>query len=321
MPTPTSLQWDGRLSNIAIQYQNPEFIGDLVVPPTPVMQKTGKFKKYNKEERFTLPDTKVGHATKPGEVNWHVTEDTYTCDDFGLEQFLSEEEVANAEAPINAQGATVDYLMSLISLAKEKRFADAIFNANNYATANKIDIAGAWATLSTDALSQIEVGIDACFMPPNVMVMGIETWRKLARNEKVLAAVKGTLAPQSVKSGGTALPAVNQQELATYLGLDAVLVGRARINTAVEGQTATFARVWDGTNATKGGAALLRVKKGGGLNDVVWGANFEWKNRQVMTSITDRGAFGGQMIRVVESNVMKIVATDVGYLFQDCLVT
>ena len=73
--------------------------------------------------------------------------------------------------------------------------------------------------------------------------------------------------------------------------------------------------------AGKGGAALLRVKAGAALRDVVWGAQFQWKTRQVFTYPSPRGAFGGTTIRVVESNVIKVIATDVGYLFKDCLVT
>lgn len=322
MPAELSLQFDGRLSNVSIQYKNPEYIADLVVPPTGVGQKQGKFKKYAKDERFTVPDTKVGAKSKPNEVEWSVTEDTYLCEDHGLEEFLSQEEIDNAESPIQPQSDTVEYVTNLVMLGKEQRIASAVFATGNYtASTNRLDVAGAWATLSTDALSQIEAGIDACFTPPNVMVMGIATWRKLARNQTILAAVKGTLAPQVIKSGSVAAPSVNQQELAEYLGLDAVLIGRARKNTAKKGQAATYGYVWDGPNAGKGGAALIRVRAGAALRDVLWGAQFAWKDRMVMRTPTDRGAFGGEMIRVVECNVFKSIAPDCGYLFEDCLVT
>ncbi len=321
MPSVTDLQFDGRLTNVSVQYSNPEYIGDLVLPPTPVTKKTGKFKKYDKDERFTLPPTLVGPKSEPNEVEWNVTEDTYTCVDHGLQQFLSQEEIDNAETPIQPQSDTTEFVTGLVLLDREKRVADAVYLSANYGAGNQVDIAGGWTTLTTDALTDIEVGIDACFMPPNVMVMGIDTWRKLARNEKILAAVKGTLKPQAIRAGGIAVPAVNQQELAEYLGLDAVLIGRARINTAKKGQAASYKRVWDGTNAGKGGAALLRVSAGSALRDVVWGASFDWKTRQTLTSQTTRGAFGGQMIRVVESTVVKVIANDVGYLFKDTLVT
>jgi len=321
MPAVADVQFDGRLSNVAIQYQNPEYIADLVLPPTPVGTKEGKFKKYDKNQRFTVPPAYVGPKSDPNEVEWDVSEGTYACKDYGLQEFLDQESIDNAEAPIQPQSDTTEFVTNLVLMAKEQRVAAAVFNANNYGADNQVDIEGGWATLSDDALTDIEAGIDACFSPPNIMAMGIATWRKLARNEKILAAVKGTLAPQVLRKGGVGAPAVNQQELAEYLGLDGVLVSRARVNSAKKGQTASFARIWDGTNAGKGGAALLRVKAGVALRDVVWGAQFTWKQRQVLTNPTTRGAFGGQMIRVVESNVIKVIATDVGYLFKDCLAT
>ena len=321
MPTVGELQFDGRLSNVAIQYNNPEYIADLVIPPTTVPKKLGKFKTYAKDERFTVPPTYVGPKSEANEVEWTTGEDTYTCEDHGLQEFVGNEEIDNAEAPLQPMRDTTEFVVGLLQLAKEIRAAAAIFATGNYAAGNQVDIEGGWATLSDDALTDIEAGIDACFVPPNVMVMGLPTWRKLSRNQTVLAAVKGTLAPQAMRGAGVARPQVNQAELAEYLGLDAVLVGRARENTAKPGQTAVFARVWDGTNATKGGAALLRVRAQGGLRDVVWGAQFAWKNRQVFTYDTTRGAFGGKVVRVVESNVIKSIATDVGYLFKDCLAT
>lgn len=322
MATPSEVQFDGRLTNISIQYSNPEFIADLVVPPTPVQKKQGTFKKYDKDERFTLPPALVGPESEPNELRWNLTDETYACEDYGYQSFLSQETIDNAEAPINAQSDTTEIVTKDLLLHKEKRVADAVFNASNYGASNQVDIEAGWATLSDDALTDIEVGIDACFAPPNVMVLGLATWRKLARNEKILAAVKGTLAPQAIKSpGGVATPTVNQQELAEYLGLSAVLVGRCKINTAKKGQTVSYGPVWDGTNAGKGGAALLYVKAGSALQNAIWGAQFAWKNRQIFTYQTPRGAYGGQIIRAVETNVIKVICTDMGYLFKDCLVT
>ncbi len=322
MPPVSSLQFDGRLSNVAVQYQNAEYIGEMVLPSTPVEKKQGKFKQYDKDERFTVPPSLVGPKSIPNEVDWNVSEKAYDCDDYGLEIFVSNEEIDNADAPIQPLSDATEQVTGLVQLDKEVAIANTVFNANNYNAGNQKDIAGAWATLSNDALTDIEAGIDACFMPPNIMVMGIETWRKLSRNSAILAAVKGTLAPQQIKGGGgAAKPAVNIQELAEYLGLDAVLVGSARRNSTKKGQAASYKRVWDGPTATKGGAALLRVSAGSALRDVVWGANFAWKQRQAFTRDDVKGAYGGKMIRVVETYDLNIIAKDVGYLFKDTLAT
>lgn len=321
MPTPTELQFDGRLTNISQQYINEEYIGDLVMPPVAVQKKTGIFKTYDKDERFTVPETLVGAKTTPNEVEWSTGSDTFTCADNGLEEFLSQEEVDNADAPINAQSDTVEFVTNLVMLAKEKAIADFVFNAANYGSSNEVDIAAAWATLSSSTvLSDLETGMDACFKQPNILVMGLPTWRAASRSAELLAAVKGTLNPQNLNQGGVVMPAASQAELAAYLGLDAVLVGAARINTARKGQAASYARVWDGTTATKGGAALLRVKSSS-VRDAVWAANFAWKLRQAFTYPSTRGAFGGSVYRIVESYVLKLIADDVGYLFKDCLVT
>jgi len=321
MPTVGEMQFDGRLTNMSVQYTNPEYIADLAVPILSVPKKTGKYKTYAKDERFTVPPSYVGPKGDPNEVEWSTSEGTFTCEDHGFKEFISQEEIDDADVPLQPMADTTNFVTDLTMLAKEKRVADAVFNASNYAAGNQVDIAAGWATLSDDALTDIETGIDACFLPPTIMVMGLPTWRKLARNEKILAAVKGTLKPQAIKAGGVAAPEVNAQELAEYLGLEAVLIGRARINTAKKGQTASYSRVWDGTNSGKGGAALLRVKQNPGTRDVIWGAHMHWKQRQVFTYPDTRGAFGGTVVRVVESNVVKVVCTDVGYLFKDCLVT
>lgn len=322
MPAVSDVQFDGRLSNVSVQYKNDELIADLVLPPTPVAKKEGVFKIYDKDQRFTVPDTKVGPKSEPNEVEWDVTEGNYACKDEGLQEFVSNEEIDNADAPIQPMSDTTEFVTNLVMLAKEKRAADFVFASANYGANNQVDIAGAWATLTDDVLADLIAGIDACFLPPNVLVMGMPTWRKVSRNEKILAAVKGTLKPQNLKGpGGVAQPLVDHRELAEFLGLAHVLVSGARINSAKKGQTASYKRVWDGTNATKGGAALLRVKPGTAMRDVVSAANFTWKQRQVFVNESTRGAFGGKMVRVVESCVYKSIATDVGYLFKDCLVT
>ncbi|KPL10737.1 hypothetical protein AMJ85_05305 [candidate division BRC1 bacterium SM23_51] len=322
MPETSTLQFDGRLTNVAIEYTNPEYIADLVLPVIPTTRKNGTFKQFTKDERFTVPDTLVGPKSDPNEIDWSVDDVTFACKDHALEEFVSNEDIDNAESPIQPLAKGTERVMDAVMMRKEKRIADAIFLTTNYGASNQVDIEGGWATLSDDALTDIITGIDACFVPPNVMVMGLPTWRKLQRNATILAAVKGTLKEQTIKTpGGLARPTVNVQELAEYLGLDAVLIGRAKINTAKKGQTATYAPIWDGTTATKGGAALLRVKQGAVIGDVVWGAQFTWKKAQTFTYDTKKGAYGGKYVRVVETTVEKVIATDVGYLFKDVLAT
>ena len=316
-----SLQFDGRLTNIALQYKNPEYIADLVLPPIPVPQKKFTYKVYDKKDRFTVPDTRVGPKSQPNEVDFGVTDATGTCLDYGLQEFVSQEDIDNAEAPITPMADAAECITQLMAIDREARIADALNTAGNYTTTSA-DLAGAWTTLATDVLAALLTGMDACFAPPNILVMGLNCWRVVSRNEKILAAVKGTGArsPQIMKSGPLSAPSASQQELADFLGLDAVLVGRAKRNTANEGQTGVYSQIWGGISGTKGFAALLRAKTPV-VKDIFFGGNFRWKEAQAFTRVSPRGAFGGQEIRVCTSEILKITAADAGYLFLDPVTT
>ncbi|HCZ47417.1 MAG TPA: hypothetical protein DCZ11_00240, partial [Gammaproteobacteria bacterium] len=182
MPEPSTLQFDGALTDVSIQYNNPEYIAEMVLPPAPKPKREGTYKIYDKDERFTVPTDYVGHKGEPREVEWNVSEGTYACVDYGLQEFVSNDEIDNADAPLQPLADATKFVTDLLMLAQEMGTADFVFNASNYASGNKNDEAGSWATLSTDVLTRLEVGIDACFKPPTILVMGIETWRKVARN-------------------------------------------------------------------------------------------------------------------------------------------
>ena len=338
MPNQIDLQFDGRLTDVSVKYSNPTLIADLVLPPVTVPQIKGTYKKYSKDERFTVPHTYVGAKSVPNEVEWNAEEDTFLCKDYGLQEFISQQEVDNSEAPFSLQSDTVDFLTELILLDKEIQLRDLIFDSTSYPSTHRIDGAAGWGSASATAVvSQMQEAIDACFMPPNVAVVDKATWRWIARNTELLSAVAGTNLPSQIRTvpGGTGagdpgragqgmggLVGITAPQLAAYLGLDAVYIGTAKYNTANPGATAVYDDVWKGdTQGGTGAMAFLRVGNPNfGLRDAVFASQFMWKTREVLTTPTDRGARGGQNIRVVESRVFKTVATDVGAIVYDTLV-
>jgi hypothetical protein len=285
---------------------------------------------YSQAEEFQIDDALVGPNSEPNEIDYKVTEDTFAADDYALVMYVSQEAIDNADAPLSPLRVATEKAMRHLMRRRERRVAQAILNTANYAAANQIDINAGWNTLTTDIVSQILTGIDACAAPPNVMVMDVATWRKVSRNTPLLAAAKGTLREQIIsqtrgpaKTGSLeSSDAVSVPQLAEFLGLDYVFVGAAQYATSVKGQaTLTKGRIWDLPNATKGGAALLRVATTA-IEDVVWGAQMQWKSPTVMTWREEkRGAYGSVGIKVAESSGVKVIANDAGYLFADTLVT
>jgi len=326
---PTDLQFDGRLTRIAVEYKNKQFIADQVMPPIPADKKSGTYKVYSVADEFLIDDALVGPTTEANEVEHDVTEDTFVCHDYALTGYVSQEDIDNADAPLKPMSATTKKVTRHIMRRRERRLAQAILNTNNFATANKLDVAGAWATLSTDVWGQLLTGLDACAAPPNVLVLDVASFRAVQRNQTIIAAVKGTLEPQFIgqtkgpaKTAAADIPdAIFCPALAQALGLDRVVIGAAQFATSAKGQALTKGRIWDLPNAGKGGAALLRVAQDE-TEDVVWGMHLQWKPRTVMTwQEPKRGAYGSTGIKVAETSGFKLVANDAGYLFQDTLVT
>jgi hypothetical protein len=330
MPTPTSLSFSPGLTRIAVEYQNKAFIADQVLPPVDHSAKSGKYKSYSAYDEFDIEGGLIGPTSQADEVDFDVSETAFAMDDWGYVGWVSQQAIDNADAPIAPQQAMTKKVTRKVLRRRERRVAVAVLNTSNFAAGNQLDVAGAWATLSTDVWGQLLTAVDACTAPPNVFAVDIASFRKLQQNTTILAAVKGTLAPQFIeqakgpaKTGAPRIPdSVFCPALAEALGVERVCVGAAWYATSKKGQTLAKGRIWDLPNATKGGAAFLRVTQDQ-VEDVVWGMQMFWKQPlRVLTWFDpNRGADGSTAIKVVETTKTVLMANDAGYLFRDTLVT
>lgn len=319
MPKPTTLNFNDTLTDFAVTYANAEMIQDMIMPPRRVEQKSYTYYEEDQAEKYVLPDDLVSEDGVPKEIDVRFTKKTGLCLDYSYGAFVNNDDIDQAKTPIEIQKFKTQSLVEKCMLKKEMRVAAAIYNASNYATANKVDIAGAWPTIGTTIIDQLVTGLRACWKPPTHLVMDILSWDAVCKNTQVLSVIKGTLAPQDFNDGGKANPAAVQNQLGLFLGVQ-VVIGKARNLSVKKGQTPAYGYVWNGTNAGKGGAAFVRI---GG--DSPWDLHsirqFQWKGRQVLTGPSGRGARGGQEIRCVDTYDIKSISTTAGYLFQDTLVT
>lgn len=329
---PEDVSFSPGLTSIAVEYKNKELIADLVLPPTPHDRKTGKYKSYSTYDIFGIEGGFLGPNSSADEVDHEVTETSFALEDWGYKGWVSQEAIDNADAPIDPVSKIIRTVTNKVLLRRERRVAQAVLNTSNYATANKKDVEGAWvATAPTfDIWGALLTGIDACAARPNVFVVDLATFRAMQRNSTILAAIKGTMAPQFVeqpsgpaKTGAPGIPdSVFCPALAQALGVDRVVIGTAWYASSKKGATFAKARIWDLPNATKGGAALLRVAQDD-VEDIVWGMQMFWKEplRVLKWFNPDRGADGSWAHKVVESTKVVLVANDAGYLFHDTLLT
>ncbi len=297
------------LTAIAIAYRNQRLIADDVLPRVGVGVQTFKYLKHTKEDRFTIPDTKVGRKSKPNEVDFSATEVEASTQDYALDDPIPQADIDNAPQNYNPLGSSAEGLTQLIMLDREKRVADLVFDAAQYAAANKVTLSGTgqWSDYTnSDPVSNIMTGLDACIMRPSAMVIGRAAFSKLAMHPKIAKAVLGN-------SGDVTI--ATRQQIAALFELEDVLVGEGWLNTAKKGQTASMARVWgkhcaliyrDRTANTRGGTTFGFTAQFGGR---IAGAEPDSKI----------GMRGGQRVRVGESVKELITANDLGYFIQNAV--
>lgn len=297
------------LTAIAIAYRNPVLIADEVLPRVPVGVQDFKYLKHNLADGFTIPDTKVGRRGKPNEVEFQATETSSSTQDYGLDDPVPQADIDNAPANYDPLMRATEGVTDLILLDREKRSADLVFDAAQYATANKTTLSGTsqWSDFTnSDPLAAILNALDGMVMRPNIMVLGQAVYTKLRTHPKVVQAFYGNAATAGV---------VPREFLAQLLEFESVLVGQGWLNTAKKGQAVSLARVWG-----KKCALIYRDRLADANRGVTFGFTAEWGGRVAGSQPdADIGLRGGQRVRVGESVKELLTANDLGYLFTDAV--
>ena len=298
-----------RLQAIAIAYRNTRLIADAVMPYVPVSSNPFEFIKFNRDDRFTLPNTRVGRRSAPNQVEFGATDETDSCEDFGLDAPVPQADIDKGAAigmdPL--ADATLG-TMDLILLDREKRVADLVFAAATYPAANKVTLAGTsqWSDYANSTpIDDIQAGIDALIMRPNLMVLGHQTASVLRRNPDIVKAYNGTAGDAGMVPLGF---------LRDLFEVD-VQVGQGWLNTAKPGQASSMARVWG-----KHCALLYQNPSPAPKRGVTFGFTARFGDR-IAGSIHDEdiGLRGGERVRVGEMVKELVVANDVGYFIQNAV--
>jgi hypothetical protein len=304
------------LTAITLAYTNRSLIADLVLPRTPVPAREFKWLQMNKDQMFTVPETMVGRKGQPNEVEFGGTEVAGFVRDYGLDDVVPQEDLDSAPAGYDPLGTAVTGISELIALDREKRVADLVFGLNTYPAANRVTLSGTsqWSDYTnSDPYTAIQTALDGMLMRPNIAVIGRLAFSKLRVHPKITAALAPSTTGNTATVNALGAPAT-AQAIADLLELDQIIIGEAFINTAKPGQTATLSRCWGKHMAFLHQNPVATIRG----NAVTFGFTAEYGNR-VAGSIAEPkvGLRGAQRVRVGESVNELVVASDVGYFFQN----
>lgn len=305
------------LTAIAVMYTQSNLIADAVLPRVPVSTEKFDYVKYPLAEGFTVPETLVGRRSAPNQVDFSGQVVTDSTQDHGLDSPVPNKDIAaweKARAAGLTQAASplaraTKQVTSLVMTRREKRTADLVFDAAQYAAANKVTLSGTgqWSDYAnSNPQGAVLTAFDGMVMRPNVAVFGRAVWTYLSQHPKICKAIFGNNTDAGI---------VSRQAFASLFELEEVLVGEGWLNTAAKGQPVNMQRIWG-----KHASFFNRNKEADTEFGVTFGLTAQFGDRVAGTiDDPDIGLDGGVRARSGERVKELITANDLAYLFTNAV--
>lgn len=231
---------DKLLTNVSSAYVPKGFICEQVLPTVQSKQYTGLLGKYG-TSHLRIENSVKGGRGKYRQIETRVyTTQTYVIEGHGLEGMVTKEDYANVEAPFDAERDEVMGLSTVLWLEKEKALADTLTSTSiitqnvTLSGTSQFNDFGNSDVLGVTTTAQNTI-LDSTGMLPNLCIMDVKLWKVLRYHPQLLDA----LGFKWDRPGG-----LKEDEMAKALGVDQVLFGNARYESAKEGQTSSLAPVW-----------------------------------------------------------------------------
>lgn len=305
---PGTVHHDVVLTNLSVMYANDDLMGERVIPTIFTNGSlSGTYFEKNKRDRFAYPDDSMAERSDPNEVTQGRSKKTYAEESRALKGYLPWEVIQNQSAPLNELVDVQDLVLGGIAHRKELRIISLVETTGNYAgntvalaAGDRFDSAGGGdpGGVVDDAVKAIWTGGGPGQL---VMITSLDVHNVLKRHPAILDTFKYGVGAEGPKMA-------TRQMIAEYFEVDEYIVGKARSDTANEGQTASYSRMWDD------GISILRVATSPSVNNLAWGYSFQdLPTRTDLFWQPEQGAFGRYMARSAHHDVQQVIAGDAGY--------
>lgn len=231
---------DKLLTGVSSAYIPKGFISEQVLPSIKSKQYSGLLGKYG-TNYLRIENSVKGGRGKYRQVETRVyTTQQYLIEGHGLSDIVSKEDYANVEEPFDAERDGVVGISTILWLEKEKALADTLNDTSVMTQYTTLSGTGQFSDYAnSDPIGVVTTGkntiLDAVGMYPNLAIMDLKVWQVLRYHPQLL----DQLGFKWDRPGG-----LSEEEMARALGVDKVLFGSARYESAAEGQTSVLASVW-----------------------------------------------------------------------------
>lgn len=240
------------LTDYLLAYTYKDFIAKTLLPVAKVPKRTFRVQKLN-QGPFRVPDGSTGPRGAVNQITIDASIEEFTVQDRWLEHPV--DRIESREAEFALPTAAADFVAQNLNLIHEKEVATFFQDTANYRATCKSDLsAGGGAQQfdnpSSSPVQTINGMIKAQSKLPNVGWIGYEAYLALATHDQILRATAGLypaiqlMTPIGAGGQGTGKPMAAADSIAKYFGLDMLLVGREKYNSAAEGQTDVEDFIW-----------------------------------------------------------------------------
>jgi len=218
-----------------------ELIGLRALSLFSSQKKEASFSKVTREGLLRLSDTKRASGSAYNRDDVQTEDDTFLCEEYGFEEKIPDDERALYASDFDAEEIAAITAMNRLLLDYESRCATALFNTSTWTGASlATTVSTAWATVATadpvaDVLAAKELCRQGCGLEPNAVIMSKYVFSLLTRTAKIRDAIAYVAIPtlDTIKAA-----------IAGLFGVEQLLVGGARYNSAKEGQTFSGSDIW-----------------------------------------------------------------------------
>lgn len=319
-PTQNDVHVDAVLTNISIAYMQGTsgFVSTKVFPTLSVDKQTNTYFRYKKNDWFRDEAARRADSTESAGSGYNLDRDTYACDVYAFHKDVGDQVVANSDNPLSPDRDATQFVSSRLVLRQEIQWASDYFKGGVWGT-DVVGVAGTptagqfkqWNdyTASTP-IDDIEEGketiVSTTGFMPNTLVLGYQAFRQLKHHPDIRDRFKYTTSQN-----------ITAEILARLFEVDRVLVSHGVKATNVEGAADAY------TFITGKSALLCYSNPNPGLLAPSAGYVFQWRGvSEGLGTNVGVSKFRMPMLRAnrIEGQIAwdnKIVASDLGYFFQD----
>ncbi len=288
------------------------FIGQRILPPTPVAAKSGQYAKLQLAagELLTSGSTVRNPGGSYGEVVRGWTSATYDCVDRGLEEAVDDVVARDLGRYFNVEAAKARLCLRNMLLDYEARVAAAVMNATTFGAGTASAVAYTSANKATisfveDVLAAIE-RVNDNGGQANTIVLSSTVLNRIKLGTLVQNFCRGALPSDSTLN----LTAAALASSFADNGITQVLVGRSRVNSAKKGQAYSASNVWGNTYVWVGDVKNGDAGMGGAGRTFVWN-----EDGGMFTTETYRNeARRSNMVRVRHNTAEVVIDATAGTL-------